>query len=1472
MYSPRPILVDAAVGRNLLQKERHRLIDTVTVDTVHRRTQSMMALAEYGATSLNVPRLPSRRPIDQRWDRSREIIFSNAQRNAIQDFTWCRGDAIVFADTTFRKRGVRDYSSRPPIRPPPPKSNRQESGQQNRMPAAMSDPNAISAATFGRSGNVLQEKEQYRHQLELERMGREEDRSRMNAQMSGLRAEKDRQIGDSRRENAKLVRDLKMQEDKIVQLEDMQKRLKQLETHAQSVQKREVYIEKEKADLDAKIVDAQHGAKCAARKEVEDARTSAEQAQQRAIDEATRHREQYYQGLELVKEEFHKTLKGWEGYEDKLDSLVEIRYGDELREAREAAKRRVQERADYDTYRRVWQATFRIADDLMGEVNSLSGVLARRTEFWNEALSKYDGAQIHTWFPYKYPRLDRRLREYLQSCYEEEEKRTASFKDIGSDLQTIQETLSRRGHRSRQLTRYFKFADRPDSYGIVALAQEFLSAEPIVMKRDQLDQEIMQMDRSLNTTDAKGRREILERQRHRAKSQRAFYSKLLVFIMRAREVEALKALQQDTPMNKEVFLATQKLHDGVGGARRAFYDLKEESPKPVNVSDIDQHDRNKDKKQFLETHDLSLAKIQRVEAHMRKRYQLQVLLGRVKEDDTQRFDAQLKSQIDKAESLLRDAVDSYSGTRSIVLRPGSASIPSTVPLAPRSIRKEAAAHARSQRDLDSRMANLEAKLEDRDKYTGEDERRKDEEELHEARRRSRRSTRTMKTLSLQSSATANDSKPEEDEKQITKGQAHLSAGSQEPETLKKTSEVQARMRRTRKTRRRERMARDMVRDAASDHTGSGTGPEAVRTASSEEKQEQSSSGINFKPSVAQQAPYTFWPTSLRYFRPEGSKAAHIPESVESALPSKDTILLSQAVQHHSVPSYAQASESRTPMKIASDNSSSDASPAEQSFYLSSDSDGIYQPSEASTNLIAAAQSLDISDQDPSPVPSQPVASTTPSQDTAEMAPEVKEVDQAGSDTELTYQIPAADLRNAMLSSKTTQSAYWSHTLYKNGNNRRPAVLYCTNYDQTEARAKEFLNESILGFDIEWEMWAMPGKASIKRNVSLIQIAAEDRIGLFQVALFKGETAQQLMPPSLRALMESRDIVKVGVNIQGDAKRLKECLDVDMTGLFELSHLYKVVMHSENTPSLVNKKLVKLSEQVQNVLMLPLKKDDVRVSAWSKKLNLEQTDYAASDAYAGFRLYHALEAKRKKMNPTPPRPAFYEDQQPLQLADGRLVIPKPYNGKRKLGAVNENGKVAEEDDEEEEDDEYFDALECLDAYQLESSQSSSQSAGVPLAGLAVAYPTLPGPQENTTLGETIQTASLAAPNQPESTEAPTTRPIKRSHPPSSPEITLAETWISILRPTHHIRATHASLRAYHLWHHQRLSCPEVAALLRQPPLQLQTVATYILQALREGDGVLGFEGGRVREVVSVLPASVRGRYSGLLERVEREERE
>ncbi|KAF7718340.1 Uncharacterized protein PECM_002376 [Penicillium ucsense] len=233
--------------------------------------------------------------------------------------------------------------------------------------------------------------------------------------------------------------------------------------------------------------------------------------------------------------------------------------------------------------------------------------------------------------------------------------------------------------------------------------------------------------------------------------------------------------------------------------------------------------------------------------------------------------------------------------------------------------------------------------------------------------------------------------------------------------------------------------------------------------------------------------------------------------------------------------------------------------------------------------------------------------------------------------------------------------FWTHSDQLSPNGRKPVVHYCKSRESTERISQHFLDSKVIGFDLEWQAQSS-ASSSIQNNLSLIQIADETRIALFQIALFRpSRSREDLIAPTLKRILESPDITKVGVSIKADSTRLRKYLGIETRAIFELSHLHKLIQYGQSQPALVNKRLVNLSEQVHAHLGLPLDKSgDVRCSNWTIPLNHSQVNYAATDPYASICLFHTMERKRLGMKPTPPRPAFAELNLPIIRPAGQTV--------------------------------------------------------------------------------------------------------------------------------------------------------------------------------------------------------------------------
>lgn len=212
-------------------------------------------------------------------------------------------------------------------------------------------------------------------------------------------------------------------------------------------------------------------------------------------------------------------------------------------------------------------------------------------------------------------------------------------------------------------------------------------------------------------------------------------------------------------------------------------------------------------------------------------------------------------------------------------------------------------------------------------------------------------------------------------------------------------------------------------------------------------------------------------------------------------------------------------------------------------------------------------------------------------------------------TSLEYQMSPEKFEKARKSTPGSQASFWSYNMYakdepETGTTRNVKVHYCkTKHTMEEVCKRYFLGCDVIGFDMEWKPGARAGSGP-RDHVSLIQVANEAHVGLFHVAVFPKD---DFVAPTFRQIMEDSGVSKAGVNIKGDCTRLKTYLGVEARGVFELSHLYKVVKYSrEKNPSQVDKRPVSLATQAQEVLRLPIYKgDSVRTSNWTLALNAQQ---------------------------------------------------------------------------------------------------------------------------------------------------------------------------------------------------------------------------------------------------------------------------
>jgi hypothetical protein len=456
------------------------------------------------------------------------------------------------------------------------------------------------------------------------------------------------------------------------------------------------------------------------------------------------------------------------------------------------------------------------------------------------------------------------------------------------------------------------------------------------------------------------------------------------------------------------------------------------------------------------------------------------------------------------------------------------------------------------------------------------------------------------------------------------------------------------------------------------------------------------------------------------------------------------------------------------------------------------------------------------------------------------APEQDELPETPTSFKMTEEL----FRAAKHAEPGSPASFWSHTLYRSQEEpgakpRRPTVHYCRSLATTERVLQAyFMDQKVIGFDIEWRPehgqaassgFYMRNKTA-RQNVSLIQIACEDRIALFHVALYaKGNETAHLVAPTLKRILEDPQVTKVGVAIKADCTRVQKYLNIQTKGMFELSHLNKLVKFSKTKNfDKINKSLVSLAKQVQEHLHLPMNKgNNVRSSDWSKPLDLTQISYAAADSYAGFQLYHTMELKRKALIPTPPCPHHVELNMPIRFAEG-IEIPV-------------DGELEDVEADEPEGEKLQTAKSQLVKQLTKVPTNSQQQSKEPARGFTAEQSIEVEEDTVRDVLSSIPCSNYIPSSITDSSKIITLKPLARtnnalleraaaqtvSHLSSLPRFTV----MSAKPPS---PETIKKIRAYFLWEQNpSLSFSEIGRILRNPhPLTTRQVTTDILEGIEE----------------------------------------
>ncbi|KAF8513737.1 ribonuclease H-like protein [Hysterangium stoloniferum] len=344
-----------------------------------------------------------------------------------------------------------------------------------------------------------------------------------------------------------------------------------------------------------------------------------------------------------------------------------------------------------------------------------------------------------------------------------------------------------------------------------------------------------------------------------------------------------------------------------------------------------------------------------------------------------------------------------------------------------------------------------------------------------------------------------------------------------------------------------------------------------------------------------------------------------------------------------------------------------------------------------------------------------------------------------------------------------------------------AVLF---YIRDEGQANDEIAKlrGPLGFDLEWRV--VFAKGAPERKASILQICDDTRILVIQLS------AMNNFPVKVKQIVESSDVIKIGINIIGDGRKLQRDYDIVSSGLLELSHLANFV----DPVQVPTKRMMSLQKVVEIYTGRTLCKGSVRTSNWEDNLTQAQLEYAANDAHAALTVYNNLlrmaEKKGLNIKPVPNGMGIsYRSKSSSSSSSSMTSTTTATTGTTSQSGLKSNRHVSA-------------------ATSVTSVDDSN-------------YEYFMG-------GRTWTTDTFPQNNRPDSTP-----PL-----PSKPPVALKP-----LSPQ--IR------RAYELWHVQQLEIPELCGALRSPdnPLTRGTVINYVLNALKS-DRSLVYSRKRLRQLVKM----------------------
>ncbi|KAF9182663.1 hypothetical protein BGZ51_004517 [Haplosporangium sp. Z 767] len=191
--------------------------------------------------------------------------------------------------------------------------------------------------------------------------------------------------------------------------------------------------------------------------------------------------------------------------------------------------------------------------------------------------------------------------------------------------------------------------------------------------------------------------------------------------------------------------------------------------------------------------------------------------------------------------------------------------------------------------------------------------------------------------------------------------------------------------------------------------------------------------------------------------------------------------------------------------------------------------------------------------------------------------------------------------------------------FRTNNSRK--VYYTKCDEEADLWLASNRNCKMWAFDAEWKAFSGYGRQG---KLALIQLGNDKTVYLFHVFHMKK------FPQTLAHILQDKSIIKVGINIRGDARKVFKDWGVACASLVELGSLCIQVMDDLSSQRKV-RSMERLAKELlgHSVEKVPL----TRMGNWERiSLDNDQLTYAANDAYVTYEVAHRIKELQESRPP------------------------------------------------------------------------------------------------------------------------------------------------------------------------------------------------------------------------------------------------